>query len=162
MIQLRSFLPEDEALLVRYLNDPLTVQFLSERIPQPYTNNDARGWIETGSQIHLSRAIIADGELVGSIGTIPGALEQRYSAEIGYWIAREHWGKGYASQALQMMTDYVFEHTDWVRLVGTVFAPNTASAKVLEHCGYELEARLRKSVFKNGVFYDTLIYTRLR
>ena len=65
------------------------------------------------------------------------------------WIAREHWGKGYASHALRMMMDYVF-------------APNTASARVLEKCGYELEARLRQSVFKNGVFFDQLIYTRLR
>ena len=65
------------------------------------------------------------------------------------WIAREHWGKGYASHALRMMMDYVF-------------APNTASARVLEKCGYELEARLRQSPGKKAVFLIRLIYTRLR
>ena len=162
MMQLREFVAEDETLLLRYLNDPQTVQYLSERIPQPYTVDDARWWIEVGSREQIARAIEVNGQLVGSIGTIRGELEERYSAEIGYVIGREHWGKGYASQAVQMMTDYLFEQTDLVRLAATVFAPNVASVKVLEKCGYEFEARLRKSIFKNGEFYDSLIYTRLR
>ncbi len=161
-VELREFLPEDETLLVRYLADPQTVQYLSNRIPQPYTAEDAHWWVTSGSREQIARAVVVDNQLVGAVGVIRGQLEEWYSAEIGYWIGREHWGHGYASQALQMMTDYLFEQTDLVRLAATVFAPNAASVKVLEKCGYEFEARLRKSIFKNGEFYDSLIYTRLR
>ncbi len=99
MLELRKFEASDEALLVSYLNDEALTYFLSARIPQPYTIESARWWVQTGSNVGIVYAIVYDGILVGSISALPGEFEKQRTAEIGYWIARPYWGMGIASLA---------------------------------------------------------------
>lgn len=161
MIELRKFEQKDEALLVSYLNDEAQTHFLSARIPQPYTNEAARWWVNTGSKIGVVYAIIHNGIFVGSISAIPGEFEKQKTAEIGYWVARSYWGKGIASEALKKFTDFLFENTDFVRLNASLFEGNLASAKVLQRCGYKLEAVLEKAIYKNGVVFNEMLYSKI-
>ena len=79
-----------------------------------------------------------------------------------YWLAEHHWGKGIASEATSKMTDYVFAETEIVRIAALVYSPNTASMKVLEKCGYRLEAIRQKAGFKHGVFLDEHAFVKFR
>ncbi len=162
MLELRKFEQKDEALLVSYLNDQDLMYFLSARIPQPYTYESANWWINTGSKIGVVYAIINDGVLVGSLGAIPGEFEKQRTAEIGYWVARSYWGKGLASAALNKFTHLLFENTHFIRLYASVIEGNLASARVLEKCGYKLDAVLEKAIYKNDVIFNELHYSKIR
>lgn len=161
MIELRKFEQKDETLLVSYLNDEAQTHFLSARLPQPYTNEAAHWWVNTGSKIGVVYAIIHNGIFVGSISAIPGEFEKQKAAEIGYWVARSYWGKGIASEALQKFTDFLFENTDFIRLNASVFEGNLGSAKVLQKCGYKLEAVLEKAIYKNGMVFNEMLYSKI-
>jgi ribosomal-protein-alanine N-acetyltransferase len=162
MLELRKFEERDEELLVSYLNDEMLTYFLSTRIPQPYTKDSARWWVNKGSTFGIVNAITYNGILVGSISAIPGEFEKQRTAEIGFWIARPFWGKGIASSALQTFIRFVFENTNLIRLYASVFEGNLASAKVLSKCGFALEAVLEKAIYKNGVIFNELHFIKIR
>ena len=158
MVVLREFNIADAALLKECLNNPNVTRYLTTSIPQPYTLEDATWWINEGSKAGIVRAIEFNDVLVGSVGANRRQFEQSRSAEVGYWIAESHWGKGIATKALQELSAFVFQNTDIVRLQAHVFEGNLASGRVLEKAGYRLEGILRKAVFKHGVFMDASLY----
>jgi [ribosomal protein S5]-alanine N-acetyltransferase len=162
MIELRDFLTEDEELLVSYLNEESVTKYLSARLPQPYTKEAAAWWVSTGSKIGIVKAITNNGIVVGSISAIVGEFERQKSAEIGYWLAKPFWGNGFASQALAEFSKTIFLNTEIVKLFAPVFEGNAASARVLEKCGFKLEAVLEKAIYKNGVFYNEHHYVNIR
>ncbi|MCG7536823.1 GNAT family protein [Pseudoalteromonas sp. OOF1S-7] len=161
MLSLRPFEPSDEQSLVRYLNNPATVQYLSPKVPFPYTPEDAQWWISTGSKQGITRAIILDGMLIGCIGARPGTFEYCRSAEIGYWLGEEYWGQGITGRALQLLMAEVEADTDMVRLEAVVVAQNTRSARVLEKFGFEFEGLRRKAIYKDGEFFDARLFGKL-
>ncbi|MDC8831660.1 GNAT family N-acetyltransferase [Alteromonas gilva] len=162
MIALRDFTQNDMGNLVTILNDAAVTQFLSPKIPFPYTTEDALWWVEEGSRGDLTKAISVDGQLVGCIGVTRGDYEYQKSGEIGSWIAREYWRKGIAGSAIQQITDVVFSGTDIVRLFATVFSGNIASMRLLLKSGFTQEAVLQKAIFKNGQYFDSHIFAKLR
>jgi len=162
MIELREFKNEDEELLVSYLNEESVTKFISARLPQPYTKEAAAWWVSTGSKIGIVKAITNNGNLIGSISAVVGEFERQKSAEIGYWLARPFWGQGFASQALNEFSKTIFQATEIVRLYAPVFEGNTASARVLEKCGFKLEAILEKAIYKNGILYNEHHYVNIR
>ena len=107
-------------------------------------------------------AIAVDGKAVGGIGFHPGKDVGRRTAEIGYWLGEPYWGRGIVSEALRAVTEHAFAKHDLVRLQAHVFEWNTASARVLEKAGYTREARLRKSVTKEGRTVDSYLYALVR
>jgi len=136
---------------------------MTSRMPYPYTEDDAKWWVKTGSkESGLNKAIDLAGECIGAVGVRFGQFECQYSAEIGYWIAEEYWGKGIATEAVSKMTDSVFDDKNIVRLFAPVFSRNKASMRVLEKCSYALEAVQKKAVFKNDEFMDEHIFVRFR
>ena len=163
MIELRSLKCSDIDAIAKYANNFNVSQYLSSRMPYPYTREHAQWWVETGSKYNGTHfAIDLKGECIGSVGVRYGEHETQYSGEIGYWIAEHHWGKGFASAATSKMTDYVFAETEIVRIAALVYSPNTASMKVLEKCGCRLEAIRQKAGFKHGVFLDEHAFVKFR
>ena len=163
MIELRDFVDSDIDPITMYANNINVSRYMASRMPYPYTKGDAIWWVETGSKEQgLNYAIDLGGKCIGVVGVQFGELELQYSAEIGYWIAQDHWGKGIGTEAVSKMTDYVFSEKEIVRLSAPVFSPNKASMRVLEKCGYTLEAIHRKAVFKNDEFMDEHIYVKFR
>ncbi len=161
---IREFANEDRDALVKYANNPRIAGNLRDRFPSPYTPADADAWLAMVAQRSplTNFAIADDRELIGGIGLGIQDDIHRRSASIGYWLGEPHWGHGIASWAVRAMTDWAFSELELVRIYANVFGSNPASAHVLEKAGYELEGRLRKSVYKNGVFLDGLMYAILR
>ena len=162
-IELRGFLAADVDAIAKHANNFNVSQYMASRMPYPYTKDDAIWWVEIGSkEFGDNKAIDLDGECIGVVGVRFGEFELQYSAEIGYWIAEDHWGKGIGTEAVLKMTNNVFSETKIVRLCAPVFSPNKASMRVLEKCGYTLEAIHRKAAFKNDEFMDEHIFIKFR
>jgi ribosomal-protein-alanine N-acetyltransferase len=162
---LRPWCVGDEAALARHANNRKVWLNLRDRFPHPYTLQNARDWLAhcaSDPQPMFNLAIEHKGEPIGGMGLVPMTDVSRFSAEVGYWLGEAVWGRGFASEALRSFTAYVFEGFSFERLEARVFAPNRASARVLEKAGYEREATLRRSVFKDGQFLDSHVYVRFR
>ena len=163
MIKLRDFHKRDIASLATHANNLNVSRYLTSRMPSPYTEDDAKWWVQTGCREQgLNLAIDLKGECIGVVGVRFGKSEFRYSAEIGYWLAEAFWGKGIATTAVSKMTEMIFSEKNIIRLYAPVFSPNKPSMRVLEKCGYTLEAVHQKAVFKNDEFMDEHIYVKFR
>jgi RimJ/RimL family protein N-acetyltransferase len=161
---LRPWREGDEESLVRHANNRAVWRNLRDLFPHPYTRADAESWIETSSAADpvTNFAIDVDGAAVGAIGVALKDDVFRRSAEIGYWLGEEYWGRGIVSEAVRAMTDYAFANWDLCRIYAGVFEWNPASMRVLEKAGYKFEGRMHKAVIKDGESIDELIYAIVR
>ncbi|MCS4307379.1 RimJ/RimL family protein N-acetyltransferase [Rheinheimera pacifica] len=80
------------------------------------------------------------------------------SAEFGYMFLPEHFGKGYATEALLATKQFAFS-LGLTQLQATVTEGNTGSCRVLEKCGFVLSKRIEQAYSINNTLYDDLIYT---
>jgi RimJ/RimL family protein N-acetyltransferase len=155
---LREFVAKDKDRLLEILNDSDVTKYLSTKIAQPYTAEDADWWISEGSKLGIVRAIEVDGELVGCIGVNRGEFEYCRSGEIGYWLASDVWRRGITTNAINEMVLEVFLTTDIVRIFASVFDGNIGSMNVLEKCGFAFEVTHIKAIFKKNRFYDCHVF----
>ena len=162
MIKLRTFKQKDKDKLLHILNDRNITQYLSTKIPEPYTSLNADWWISEGSNQSIIRAIEIDSELVGCIGVNQGEFEYARSGELGYWLAKEYWRKGIMVQAVNQVVTDIYNSTEIVRIFASVFSENIGSMKLLEKCGFELEAIHKKAIYKSNRFYDNHVFVKLK
>ena len=153
----------DAPSLAKYGNDASIARQLRDRFPHPYTHADARQYIQSLADVRpaTSFAIVTpgpEGEAIGGIGFFPGSDVERFSAEIGYWLAQPFWGRGITVEALRLVSAYAFETCDLLRLFALPFADNAQSIRVLEKAGYTREATLRSSSVKGGVPRDQALF----
>ena len=108
-------------------------------------------------------AITVAGRLAGGIGYTKQSDVQRIGAEVGYWVGQEYWGRGVATAALRLVTEYAFRtDPELRRLYAVPFCSNPPSARVLEKAGYTREGTLRESAIKDGRVLDQWMYAILR
>ena len=162
---IRKYEDGDVASLARHANNRKVWMTLTDQFPHPYTEEDAKNWIEhvRSREQETHFAIADDNEAFGCIGFSPGQGNRCKTAVMGYWIGEEYWQRGIMSEAVRAFTDYIFStYPEIVRIQAEVFEGNVASGRVLEKAGFMLEARLRKANFKDGKLLDDMIYTILR
>lgn len=164
VIVIRQWKNEDLQELVSQANNVNVWNNLRNYFPHPYTEEHGKAWLEkvVDALPAINMAIEADGKLAGGIGLILNGDVYIKSAEIGYWLGEQYWGKGIATEAVRQMTEYAFYYFDLVRLYAEVFETNKASMRVLEKNGYYLEGVRRKAVFKNDVLMDDYIWVKLK
>jgi RimJ/RimL family protein N-acetyltransferase len=160
---IRSYEYSDQDALVKYANNNNVSRMLRDQFPFPYTKTDAETWLihACNQEIETSFVIANNKELIGAISINLQEDVNRFSAEIGYWIAEPFWGKGISTKALNVLTKYAFENFSLCRIFANVFEGNDPSEKVLLKAGYKKEATLKKAVFKEGIFLDQYIYAIL-
>lgn len=159
-IALRPWLMDDLDTLVRYADNFKIAENLTDTFPHPYFEENGRAYIAMTEQHRPTQifAITLDIELVGSIGIFPQHDIFKKNAEMGYWLAEPFWGKGIMPVAVRLMVEYGFKTWDLNRIFARPFGRNIGSQRVLEKAGFTLEARFEKTIFKNGVFEDELVY----
>ncbi|MCC6837366.1 MAG: GNAT family N-acetyltransferase [Bacteroidia bacterium] len=160
IFQLRAFRIADINALAKHANNPKIAANLTDKFPHPYTPAHAQHFIENAMKHSPATmlAITIDDEVVGGIGIHPQEDIQRKNAELGYWLAEQHWCKGIISAAIPLMVEYGFKNFNIDRIFARPFGTNIASQKVLEKSGFKLEARFEKTLLKNGVQLDELVY----
>lgn len=134
---LRPGWPEDSDALFAAINDEAIVRNLA-RVPWPYQPDDAREFLSPSADPASPRWLIfsrTDGapELAGSIGI---DSQDDGTVELGYWISRAHWGRGYATEAGQAVLQNA-RSLGHKRLVASHFIDNPASASVLRKLGFK-------------------------
>ncbi len=157
---IRSWQNSDEWQLPIIANDKDIWLNLRDRFPHPYTEADAWQWIHYIMSVNPQTifAIEVDNKLAGSIGLILHEDIERCSAEVGYWLGRQYWGRGILTSALQNFTQYAFNTFELTRIYAVPFSRNSASIKVLEKAGYQCEGIMRRSAIKDGVVLDQALY----
>jgi RimJ/RimL family protein N-acetyltransferase len=160
----RPWGPGDLESLVRHADNRKVWLELRDRFPHPYTRADGEAWLRHAARADppTDFAIEAGGEAVGGIGLVLGSDIERRSAEVGYWLGEEVWGRGLATAALRGLAGHAFGAFDLLRLFAVPFADNLASRRVLEKVGFVLEGVMRQSAVKDGQVKDQALYALLR
>jgi len=130
----------DKQALVEHLNDFEVVKWLSN-VPCPYAVSDAEEWIElvnlrsdednASSQL----SIFIEDALIGGVGL--RHVENDYY-ELGYWLARDHWGQGLALEAARALIRYGQENLTNPKIIAHCMKGNAASERVLKKLGFEV------------------------
>ncbi|NNF36656.1 MAG: GNAT family N-acetyltransferase [Saprospiraceae bacterium] len=157
---LRPWREEDIPHLVKYANNQKIADRLTDKFPYPYTESEASSFINAVKKqdpITLF-AIEVNQEAAGSIGIIIQEDIWCKNAELGYWLAEHLWGKGIITAAIKQIVDFGFKNFEIDRIFARPFGSNKASQRVLEKAGFQLEARLKHTIFKNGRYEDEMIY----
>jgi ribosomal-protein-alanine N-acetyltransferase len=111
------------------------VASMTARMPYPYTLDAAKLWVDglaAGEQVF---AIEFDGALIGVAGFTANPYEA--SAEMGYWLGKDFWGRGFATEAAQALIDHCFRKEGHTFMVCGHFSDNPASSRVIEKLGFE-------------------------
>ena len=139
---------------------------LRDGLPYPYTEQDGTDYISAmlsaDENETFAFAITVDEKVVGSIGIFRQGNIHRQTAELGYYIAEEYWGKGIMTEAVKQICGYVFDKSDIIRIYAEPFAYNAASCRVLEKAGFQYEGTLRNNAVKNGEIIDMKMYSLLK
>lgn len=139
---------------------------LRDGLPYPYTEQDGKDFISAmllaDENETFAFAIIVDNIAIGSIGIFRQGNIHRRTAELGYYIAEEYWGKGIMTEAVRQICEYVFSKSDIIRIFAEPFTYNIASCRVLEKAGFQYEGTLRRNVLKNGEVIDMKMYSKIK
>jgi RimJ/RimL family protein N-acetyltransferase len=103
---------------------------------------------------------VADGDALERVGVVglPWVFDDSQSGFLMYWIAPEHQGNGYVTEATELSLDYLFRECGFHKVGAFVLEPNEASAAVLENLGFVREGTLRRESFHDGEWTDEYRY----
>ena len=158
---LRKWELGDIPSLAKHANNENIARNLRDRFPHPYTEEDAVEFLNmvlAKPQPLTNFAIEIDGQAVGGVGIVPQQDVERISAEIGYWLGEEYWGRGIMTEVVRLTVEYTFEHFEIVKIFAPVFEFNDASKRVLVKAGFELEGVLKQAAIKNDRIIDLHYY----
>ena len=130
---LRPAWPEDWQQVFGGIADEGVVRNLA-RAPWPYRAEHAREFVQLASDPMYPRFLITRADS-GTVVGCTGIHEQGSDIELGYWIARQHWGRGYATEAGRAVLE-VAQMLGHRRIVASHFLDNPASGKVLTKLGF--------------------------
>ncbi len=149
---LRRPLHRDAAEIYRrYASDPEVTRFLGW--PRHATEEDTRGFIEFSDQAWATTPcgpyLIESHDTHTLLGSAGFVFEAARTASVGYLLAKDAWGQGFATEVLRALVDLAHD-IGISRLHAYCHPDNTATHRVLEKCGFGLDARqARQMVFPN-------------
>lgn len=136
-----------------YLGDPKTML----HYPIPFS----RDFVQQGIEKNLERfkmlgyglfgvLLKETGELIGDCGLVWQDLDTGSELEVGYHFRRDHWNRGYATEAARACIDFAFEHTDAEQVISLIRPENIASRRVAEKNGL----RVSRQILWKGLVHD--------
>jgi ribosomal-protein-alanine N-acetyltransferase len=172
----RPWIKDDAESLAKTANNPNVARYLRNTFPSPYTLADAEFWLNLSQNdtSQYSYPIIdpTTGFVMGGIGMRPEKDVHCRSAELGYWLGEEYWGKGVMSELVPAFVDWCFDNikvkdnvgddVDLVRITAMMMDRNKASEHVAKKSGFAYEGVLRASVWKGGIVMDQTLYSIIR
>lgn len=163
---IRKWELSDAKDLASALSNPKVQDNLRDGLPYPYTEQDGIDYISAvlsaDENETFAFAITADSKVIGSIGIFRQGNIHRRTAELGYYLAEDYWGRGLMTEAVKQVCAYVFGKSDVIRIYAEPFAYNAASCRVLEKAGFQYEGTLRSNAVKNGKVIDMKLYALLK
>jgi ribosomal-protein-alanine N-acetyltransferase len=129
---------------------------MTARIPYPYSVRLAEEWIAEINDTECVLGIVHRFRLIGCCGYVP----DEQSADIGYWIGKPWWGRGFATEAARALIDHCFDR-GFERVTCGHFADNPASGRVIAKLGFIAVGRERLWCEARGEHVETLRYELL-
>lgn len=161
---LRPLSPDDADAVYQACQDPDIPRWTT--VPYPYTRWHAEtfvcdispsGWRD-GTLLNFGSFLRSTGELVSSVSLGgPAGLHQERMAEIGYWTAKQHRGRGYTVEAVREVSGWAFTSLGVQRLEWLAEVGNTGSRAVAEKAGFRVEGVLRSRLVHRGTRRDAWI-----
>lgn len=147
----RKYTDEDFQFLCSLLTDPEMIRYIGKG--RTRNKNEALEflyWIyrsykenpQSGLQLLVRKE---DGRRIGHAGLVVQTIEGIDELEVGYWVAKEFWGQGYAKEAAETLRDYGMNQLGRKRLISLIQPENTASQKVAQHIGMAVEKEITLS-----------------
>jgi RimJ/RimL family protein N-acetyltransferase len=165
---LRRFRESDVETFAGYRSDPAVARYQDWEAPYPVERASrfvsAMATAEAdvpGEWLQLAVALAGDDSLVGDCAFVPHSHEAR-TVEIGFTIAPEYQGLGYAREAVSSLLGYLFEQLDKHRVTASCDPRNAPSVKVLEAVGMRPEGHLVENTWSKGEWTDDLLFAILR
>lgn len=165
-IFLRSLTMEDvSAAYCAWLNDPEVNRYLETRFAVQ-TLASVMSYVETAisasDSIFLAIIEKATNLHIGNIKLGP-ILPYHRRGEISFFIGDKRcWGKGYATEAVRLLTEYAFCELTLVKVTAGCYSTNLGSKRVFEKLGYEQEAVFKKQYFSDGVWVNSYRFAKFR
>lgn len=165
-IYLREVRPSDvNENYYRWMNDPAVTRYLESGF-YPNSTEGLREYVTrmSGDRDGVFLAIVLkDGDRhIGNIKLGPINWIHRF-ADVGLLIGeRDCWGKGYAAEAIQLVTAYGFDVLNLHKLTAGCYAPNQGSLKAFLKAGYVQEGSRRSHFFCNGKYVDNVLVGLVR
>lgn len=164
-LTLRPF-TADDAFDVERLAGAREIADTTLNIPHPYPHGGAARWIALhrpawleGTSVTLAIVANETGKLVGAISL---TIKREFGrGELGYWITKDHWGRGYATEASNAILDFGFETLKLHRIQAHHLVRNPASGRVMQKLGMQLEGIERDAVIKWGRHESIVLYSIL-
>lgn len=159
-VRLREYRKEDIPLKLAYLNDPEITANLTPDVPYPMTLHEEEKWFESITVVsdtyRFAIETMAEGKYIGGCN-ITSVDWKNSVATIGIFIGgRENRGKGYGSDALKILMDFIFMQMNINKIRLIVYSYNKQAMKCYEKCGFKVEGILRQEIYRDGKYYDKI------
>ncbi len=163
---LRRFQASDLPAFCQYRSDPAIARYQSWTT---FTPEDGQRFFASQAPLHpdmpgtwfqLALELAETGEMVGDC-VLHTPADPPGQVEIGFTLAPAHHGKGFATEAVRCLLDYVFRVLDKHRAIAVTDARNTAAAGVLERVGMRREGHFLENVWFKGQWGDEYLYAIL-
>lgn len=157
----------DDAQRIEQLAGEYDVAKTTLNIPHPYPKGSAAIFIQSvidseSKGILVTNAII-EKETDQLIGMMTLKIHQAFQrGELGYWVGKPYWGKGYGTEAAKALVKYGFEDLQLNKIYAQAFTTNPGSWRIMEKIGLKYEGTLRQHVSRFGEYYDLAQYGLLR
>ena len=150
---------DDKFDLTQLINDKDVIKWLSE-IPFPYTLSHAEEFIERSRERVLKQEsynfmIFQDKKMIGGIGL---SEFNNKSCQVGYWLGRQYWGNGFATEALKSILDFGFDQLNLEKIYAAYKIGNEGSKRVLTKCSFEY---FRKKYEYDSVLNEEVLLTEM-
>ena len=128
-LRFRSFIKNDEKELIKILNDKSVTKWI--QLPFPYTKKHFDWWINFGSKekYHFAIETIDTNCLVGSLKITP-------DGEIGCWIGKKYWNRGFASESIERIKQFGFTKLKLDKLWSATQKENKTVFRLMEKTGF--------------------------
>ena len=138
---------QDIISIVSQIGDWEVVKWLA-MVPYPYTYNDCESYLKESNNNELALNIFLDNQLIGGVGL---DLHNDNYYELGYWLGKDYWGKGYATESSKYLLEYALGKLDSPKIKSGYFIDNIPSGNVLKKLGFKeigIEKRYSDSMKK--------------
>ncbi|KNF08235.1 acetyltransferase [Gottschalkia purinilytica] len=165
-IRLRGIERKDLELACRYMNDPDVILNLWTMIPYPMTMEKEEKWFEEQNKnnniYNFAIETINESKYIGGCG-INNLDWNNSTATVGIYIGDKNYrSKGYGTEAMKLLLDFIFNQINVNRVELYVFSFNERAIKSYKKNGFVEEGRLRQRLFRNGKFHDEIVMSVLR
>jgi ribosomal-protein-alanine N-acetyltransferase len=164
-VRLRDFQDDDLDGCMTIVGDPGVTWYLSfdartrEQQDALLRADIARAKGDQRSDYYLAAVERSTNTLIGFVRL---GFDRPRTAELGYALRRDRWGKGYATEIAALMLHYGYSVLNLHRVQAACGPDNVASQRVLAKLGFAYEGRMREHVFTNGAWRDSLLYSLLK